>query len=82
MRLCLDDADGPATGDEEVVGLAGAGDVDLADGDAGTGEEVELVAVLHDPAGGFEQAVDGYSGERFRFGHGGVRRLGLWCVIS
>jgi hypothetical protein len=55
---------------------------DLADGDAGTGEEVQLVSVLQDPASGCELPVDGYSGERFRFGHNAVTRLGLSGVVS
>ena len=55
--------------DEEVVGLARAGDGDLAHGDAGAGMDIQLGAVLHDPAGRRELAVDVDSREGFRIWH-------------
>ena len=62
--LGLDHAGRPA-GDEQQL-VAGPGrQRELAHRHAQGGSAVEVVAVLHDPAGGAQQGVDGLPGELF-----------------
>ena len=67
LGLRLEDADGLAVDEEQVVGEAVAvGELELADGDAAAGGQVHLVAVLDDPAGLLQLAVDGRRGPAAR----------------
>jgi hypothetical protein len=57
LGLGFDDADGLSAGIEHVVGET-AFEGELADGDAGPGGDVHLIAVLHDPSALLQQPVD------------------------
>jgi hypothetical protein len=57
--FCLDYSGCVAVDVEEVVGKAvSGGQREFADGNAATGFDVDAVAILDQPAGGGEQAVD------------------------
>ena len=59
LTLRLDDGEGPAVDEEEVVGPPVAGlERELPHGDASAGAEVDPLVVLHVPAGEIEQPVD------------------------
>jgi hypothetical protein len=71
----LKDGDGLAAGNEQIIRLARVRDGCFAQGDTRAGEEVELAAVLHDPARRFERTVDVYAGKSLRFPHGARSQL-------
>jgi hypothetical protein len=59
LLLCLDYSGCVAVNVEEVVGKAvSGGKWEFADGNAAAGFDVDAVAILDEPAGGGEQAVD------------------------
>ncbi len=80
-RLRLDDPHRPPVGDEQVIGFAGARNRHLANGNAGSGTEVHLLAVLNDPTGQAQLAVDVFAGKRFRIGHGSLSGRHFECMI-
>jgi hypothetical protein len=79
LLLGLDDTNELVAEEEEVVGRAGFG-LELADGDSRRRGEVDLLAVLDNPAGGAEHRVDGASGLLLRLVTGWWRGHG--CRIA
>jgi len=75
--LGLDDSGRVAVDIEEVVGeTVSAGQLEFADGDSASGLDVDTVAILDQPTGGGQEAVDVSAGAVFwlaRGWHGHVR---------
>ena len=72
-RFGFDDPDRLLAGDQQVVGFPGSWVTRFAQGDSGPGKEIERLAVLHNPTGQRQLAVDVFACKRFRVGHvGGI----------